>query len=167
MEFQLDIFVVLNIFAGKKNLETPPQAKKKYSCFWKCLWQEKSSPGRPQIIFSNRFSGDILFSSLVSFAFVCVLVFVCLCVCFRNIYSDTHATMRADEWQKQSSPGWFQEIRLLFWPHLVATDLNRQVKDVFTVLKFIFNSQRNSISVIHFIISNLLLQAYRLVRQKG
>ena len=28
MEFQLDIFVVLNIFAGKKNLETPPQAKK-------------------------------------------------------------------------------------------------------------------------------------------
>ena len=28
-------------------------------------------------------------------------------------------------------------------PHLAATDLNRQVEDVFTVLKFIFSTQRN------------------------
>ena len=47
-------------------------------------------------------------------------------------------------------------------PHLAATDLNRQVEDVFTVLKFIFSTKRNSFSVIDFLISNLLLHAYRL-----
>ena len=50
--------------------------------------------------------------------------------------------------------------------HLAATELNRQVEDVFTVLKFIFSTQRNSFSVIDFLISNLLLHAYRLVTQK-
>ena len=47
-------------------------------------------------------------------------------------------------------------------PHPAATDLSRQVEHVFTVLKFIFSTQRNSFSVIDFLISNLLLHAYRL-----
>ena len=54
-------------------------AKKIYSCFRKCGWQKKSSPGRPQIYFLfNRFSGDILFSFLVSFALFnsCFCLFV-------------------------------------------------------------------------------------------
>ena len=41
----------------------------KHSCFRKCGWREKSSPGQPQIYFFNQFSRYILFSSLVSFAF--------------------------------------------------------------------------------------------------
>ena len=60
----------------------------------------KSSPGRSQICFFNRRSGDIIFSSLVSFVFLCILVlFFCLCLFFeiKNIYSDTHLTMRAGE----------------------------------------------------------------------
>ena len=40
-----------------------------------------------------NFSTDILFSSLVSFAY-CLLVVVFL---IKNIYSDTHSTMRAGE----------------------------------------------------------------------
>ena len=50
-------------------------------------------------------------------------------------------------------------------PNLAATDLNRKFEDVFTVLKFIFNTQRNSVSVTDFLISNLLLHAYSFVRQ--
>ena len=50
-------------------------------------------------------------------------------------------------------------------PQLAATDLNRQVGDVYTVLKFIFSTQRSSFLVIDFLIPNLLLHAYRLVRQ--
>ena len=50
-------------------------------------------------------------------------------------------------------------------PHLAVTDLNRQVEDVFTVLKFIFRTQGNNFSVIDFLISNLLLHIYRLVIQ--
>ena len=50
-------------------------------------------------------------------------------------------------------------------PHPAATDLSRQVEHVFTVLKFIFSTKRNSFSVTDFLISNLLLHAYRLVRQ--
>ena len=59
----------------------------------------KNPPGRPQIYFFNRFSGDILFSSLVSFAFL-ILVFVVVYLLFfelKNIYSDTYSTMRAGE----------------------------------------------------------------------
>ena len=48
-------------------------------------------------------------------------------------------------------------------PNLAATDLNGQVEDVFTVLKFIFSTQK--FSAIDLLISNLLLHAYRLVRQ--
>ena len=42
--------------------------------------------GRPQICFFNRRCGDIIFSSLVSFAFLCILVlFFCLFVCFLKL----------------------------------------------------------------------------------
>ena len=50
-------------------------------------------------------------------------------------------------------------------PHLTVTDLNRKLKDVFTVLKFISSTQTNNFSVIDFLISNLLLHAYSFVRQ--
>ena len=45
------------------------------------------------LFFFNRFSGDILFSSLISFAFFDS----CLCLFFgiKNVYSDTHSTMWA------------------------------------------------------------------------
>ena len=56
-----------------------PQGQKKNSCFRKCGWREKSSPGRPQIYFSE----DILFS-LVSFAFFCILVFFACLFVFWN-----------------------------------------------------------------------------------
>ena len=49
--------------------------------------------------FLNLFSGDILLSFLVSFAFLYSCFFY-LFVCFleiRNIYSDTHSSMRAGE----------------------------------------------------------------------
>ena len=49
-------------------------------------------------------------------------------------------------------------------PQLAATDPNRQVEDFFTVLKFIFSTQRNSYSVTDFLIYNLLLHAERLIR---
>ena len=39
------------------------------------------------------------------------------------------------------------------------------MEDFFTVLKFIFSTQRNSFSVTDFLISNLLLHAHRLIRQ--
>ena len=51
-------------------------------------------------------------------------------------------------------------------PRVAATDLNRQVEDVFKVLKLIFSAQRNSFSIIDFLISNLLLHVCRLVKQK-
>ena len=40
-------------------------------------------------------------------------------------------------------------------PYLAATDISRQLEDVFAVLKFIFSTQRNSFSVIDFLILNL------------
>ena len=60
--------------------------------------------GRKFIGYFNRFSGDILFSSLVSFDFfyscffvVVVAVVVCLFFQLKNVYSDTHRTLRAGE----------------------------------------------------------------------
>ena len=68
-----------------------PTEVKKYSCFWKCRWREKSSPERPQIYFFNRFSGDILFSSLVFFAFFDSCFFVVCLMRFKlNMYILIH-----------------------------------------------------------------------------
>ena len=55
-------------------------------------------PGDRKLFF-NRFSGDTLFSSLVSFAFL-VLVFIFCCLLFfemKNVYSDTHSIKWAGE----------------------------------------------------------------------
>ena len=50
-------------------------------------------------LFFLGISGDILFASLVSFAFFVFLFFllVCLFLEMRNIHSDTRSTMRAGE----------------------------------------------------------------------
>ena len=91
---------------------------KKYSCFQKCGWREKSSPGGLQIYFFNRFSGDILSSSLVSLAFFVFLLFFFLLVCLffeiKNIYSDTHLTIERVN-DKKFLPGRFPGTRLLFF----------------------------------------------------
>ena len=60
---------------------------------------KKNSLGRPQIYFFNRLSGDILFSSLVSFAFLysCFSLPVCLFFEIQNVYFDTNSTMRVGE----------------------------------------------------------------------
>ena len=60
---------------------------------------KKNSLRRPQIYFFNRFSGDILFSSLVSFVFLysCFSLLVCLFFEIQNVCFDTHSTMRAGE----------------------------------------------------------------------
>ena len=55
-------------------------------------------PGGRKFIFFYRFSGDILFSSLVSFVFFyyCFFLFVYLLLFeIENVYSDTHSTVRA------------------------------------------------------------------------
>ena len=87
--------------------------KKIYSCFWKCGWQEKSSPGWPQIYFLfNRFSGDILFSFLVSFALFdsCFCLFICLL-----FFEIKYVYMWASKWKKNfhSASFWKQDYFFL------------------------------------------------------
>ena len=56
-------------------------------------------PGVRKLFFFYPFSGDILFSSLVSFAFL-ILVFLFVCFMFfkiKSVYSDTHLALRAGE----------------------------------------------------------------------
>ena len=89
--------------------------KKNYSCFRKCGWREKSSPGRPQIYFFNRFSGDILFSSLVFFCFFWFLLFVCLFVFFKlKMYILIHIWLCGRLNDKKFSYGRFPKTKLLF-----------------------------------------------------
>ena len=98
------------------------QPKKKYSCFRKYGWQKIFSPGRPQIYFFTRFSGYILFFSLVSFAFFNSYFFACLFVCLfvrcflrLKMYIPIHIRLYADGWViKKISPGRFSETRQLF-----------------------------------------------------
>ena len=53
-------------------------------------------------LFFNQFSGDILFSFLVSFTFFYsrffLFFFCCLLFEIKNVYSDTHSTMQVGEW---------------------------------------------------------------------
>ena len=60
---------------------------------------------RPQIFFLNRFSGDVpCYSSvflLVFFCFLWFFLFLFVCLMFleiKNVYSNTHLTMRTGEW---------------------------------------------------------------------
>ena len=58
-------------------------------------------PGGHKFGFLSRFSRDIIFSSLVYFAFLILVFFVVVCLMFfelKNVYSDAHPTMRAGEW---------------------------------------------------------------------
>ena len=97
-----------------------------------------------QIYFFSQFSGDILFSSLVSFTFfVFCFFFFCLFACFllffaclfvfcffllvclffeiKNIYSDTYSTMQASDHKIFTQPisGIVYFFWLLFfWPYL-------------------------------------------------
>ena len=97
-------FVVRIRFQAKKN-----------SCFWKCGWREKFSPGRPQINFFNRFSIDIRFSSLVSFAFLySCFFFSCLFVFWNWKYIFWYIFDCAGWWVIIFfSPAWFPETKLL------------------------------------------------------
>ena len=53
-------------------------------------------PGSHKFLYIYRISKNILFSSLVSFAFDVFLLF-CLFFEIKNIYSDTHSAMREGE----------------------------------------------------------------------
>ena len=97
--------------------------KTKNSCFRKCGWREKSSPGMPQNYFFYRFFRDILFSSLVYFAFL-FSFFVCLFLCFFrwNIYILVHIELhermsykKISTWQifKNKTP--FFALKFCIW----------------------------------------------------
>ena len=93
--------------------------KEKYSSFQKRRWLEKFSPGWPQF-FLKWFSRDILFPSLVFFAFF-DSCFSCLFVGFWNQKCIFWYTFNyAGRWLiKFFSPNRFQETRLLVfsaWP---------------------------------------------------
>ena len=95
--------------------------------------------GSPQIYFFNWFSGDILFSSLISFVFFVFLFSFCSFVFFfeiENIYSDTHLTMRGWVIEK-FSPGRFPETKLLFFGLKI---LNRKISSSSINGRCIFNT---------------------------
>ena len=66
------------------------------------IWSSKLKVHRANLqtmsSYPVRFSADILFSALVSSAF-CLLVFLCFYFELKNVYSDTHSTMRAGEYR--------------------------------------------------------------------
>ena len=69
-------------------MDNKAKKRKKYSCFQKCSWEKNLHLGSHKFIFLNRFSGDILFSSLVSFAFFVFFsffFFFCLFACFLKL----------------------------------------------------------------------------------
>ena len=74
-----------------------PKAKKNTPASRNPGDEKNLHPGGCKFIVSNQFSGDILYSSLVSFALFVFLFFVCLFFEIKTIYSDTYS-MRAGEW---------------------------------------------------------------------
>ena len=103
-----------SITLGQKTTTTT--TTKRHSCFWKCGWLEKPSPGWPQLYFFNHFSADILFRSLVSFAFLYCSYFLIVCLFFemKNIRLIHIQLCRWVSDKKLFSSGQFPEIRLLF-----------------------------------------------------
>ena len=73
-----------------------PKAKKNTLASRNSGDEKNLHPGGCKFIVSNQFSGDILYSSLVSFALFVFLFFVCLVFEIKTIYSDTYS-MRAGE----------------------------------------------------------------------
>ena len=90
------------------------KTKNKNSCFRKCRWREKYSPGRTQINFFKSIFRRYSFLFFSFFWFFCILVFFFACMFvfwIKNIYSDTNSTM------KNFLPGRFSETRhFIFWP---------------------------------------------------
>ena len=77
------------------------KAKKIRLLFPEMLLTRKIFTRASAIYFFNRLFGDIFFSSLVSFDFFgsCFCVVVCLLFFeIKNVYPDTHSTMRVAEW---------------------------------------------------------------------
>ena len=78
------------------------------------------------LFFLNRFSGDIIFSSLVSYAFfVFLFVFLLVCLFFemKNIYLLIHIQLCGRVSDKKNSLGRFPEARLLYLALSVALNL--------------------------------------------
>ena len=103
-------FVSRSVFGQLQLIQISPNFTTSCSNYWgqkkkqqktkKLLFPEMrvmrkiSSQAAAKNFFFNRFSGYILFSSLVSFAFSDSSLFFEL----KNVYSDTHWTIRAGEW---------------------------------------------------------------------
>ena len=81
--------------SGGKIILRSCKAKKKNSFFRKC--------GRPQFFLSILRRYSIFFFSFFRFFLHCFWL-VCLVFEIKNIYSDTHSTIRAGEWQKKFYP---------------------------------------------------------------
>ena len=82
--FNTFIFLItFLIFIIRVLLQLRPKKTKKNSCFRKCRWREKSSPGRPQIFFFlsifRRYS--LSFFSFFCFLLLLFFLFVCLFIC--------------------------------------------------------------------------------------
>ena len=102
-------FVSRSVFGQLQLIQISPNFTTSCSNYWgqkkkqqktkKLLFPEMrvmrkiSSQAAAKNFFFNRFSGYILFSSLVSFAFSDSSFFE-----LKNVYSDTHWTIRAGEW---------------------------------------------------------------------
>ena len=94
---------------------------KKHSCFRKCGWREKSSPGRPQsYLFLINFPEILSFLYWIIFLFLysCFffLFFACLSVFWNKEYIFRYTFDYAAGWGiKKFSSGRFPETRLLTW----------------------------------------------------
>ena len=96
-----------------------PKAKKTPFCFQeKCGWQEKSSPGQPQTFFLNQFAGDFLFSSLLSFFFFCILVFLLVCSLKWKIYILIHIWLCRRVSDKDFFTQPISGNKTAFWPKI-------------------------------------------------
>ena len=100
--------------------------KKNYSCFRKCGWRKKSSPGRLQIFFFlSIFKGYPLFLfSFVCFFLFLFFLFVWFFLEIKNVYPDTHLAMQAGEWLKIFHRADFRKKDFFFWSNnLLKTSL--------------------------------------------
>ena len=93
---------------------------KKHSCFRKCGWREKSSPGRPQsYLFLINFPEILSFLYWIIFLFLysCFFFFfACLSVFWNKEYIFRYTFDYAAGWGiKKFSSGRFPETRLLTW----------------------------------------------------
>ena len=146
---------------------TSVMPKSKILLFSEMRVDEKNlHPGGRKFFFFNRFSGEIFFSSLVSFDFFCILFFFfCLFVCFSKLKLNnlTHIRLYGEgEWSKYFYPVDFRflETRLLFF-RLTETVLSSYHRLIATFLTFMRSHfSRLKSRIIHYRSSK------RFVRQK-